>query len=134
MSFFCGTPLFVSKKYYIRKEEKKIIIDILDEKNEQLIKAVESAKKIVQAMEPVICYKNGKRDDVVDSKEYIRYHYKYIKEMDCFQNKEKKWRMLERLQPGERDFNVLQLEDSLFWVYYVFRPIYWVMLKLKQIR
>lgn len=116
----------------IRTRGKSIIVDIHQDGNKQLKKEVESSIKLLNAMKPVVCNENGKRDYAVDSKEYINYYHTYVKEMDCFQGKKRIWRLWERLQPGERDFNIVQLKDEFFVLYYFIRPIYWIYLVAKR--
>lgn len=122
------------EQFGIHKKENNIVIDIYQEDDESLVKAVERAKKLIRAMEPIVCYRNGNRDYAVDSKEYINYYHMYVREMDYFQGKKKIQRLWERLQPGERDFNAFHLKDQYFVLYYFLRPVYWIGLIFKSWR
>lgn len=125
-------PNILTEKFRIYKNENKIVVELYQKYNKQLIKAWKSAKKLVNTMEPVVCYKNGNRDFVIDSREYIDYYHIYIKERDRFQGIKRIQRLWARLQPGERDFAVIQLKDQYFILYYILRPIYWIYLVIKR--
>ena len=125
-------PDIVSENFSIHKEEKNVIIELYQDNDKQFAKAIESAKRLVSAMKPVVCYEQGNRDFIVDSREYIKYYHTYIKEIDSFQGRKKIQRLWQRVQPGERDFNWIHLKDQCFVLYYILRPIYWVYLVIKR--
>ena len=117
-------------RFYQTKES--IIINVCRESNENLLKAIQSAQRLINSMKTIVCYKNGSRNYTVDSKEYISYYHLYIREVDRFQDKKKIHRILERLQPGERDFNKVHLKDEFFALYYIIRIINWIHLLRKS--
>lgn len=125
-------PQILLGEIKIYNRDNHVVIEISDEEKKEIVKSIESAIKLMKAMQPIVCYKNGNRDYVVDSREYIKYYHLYVREMNRFQGKKRVKLLWERLQPGERDFNMIHLRDPYFGLYYIVRPIYWVSLRVKS--
>lgn len=109
-----------------------IIVEIND--GIVLERELNSARRMIDAMIPVVLRHNDYTEELGGTAEFIRYFHMYEEELDKWEGRTKAQRFFLRLKPMARDFEKFKLDDKIYFLYYILRPLYWIKLKIDSLR